>query len=122
MAPYMGYVKRNSVIRVYRRTLDDDDRPEDMDAELGGGFWEYIDNAEGPEIDVFPAPASDEYVVVQCSRSYEPLWLDTDVTSGPEALARLAVGRRRPDRLFRLRQLHQAHHGGRPALAGRRLV
>lgn len=93
MAPYMGYVKRNSVIRVYRRTLDDDDRPEDMDAELGGGFWEYIDNAEGPEIDVFPAPASDEYVVVQCSRSYEPLWLDTDVTSGPEALARLAVAR-----------------------------
>ncbi len=114
LSPYAAYVRRNDVRRVWYRSTDSNGIITDVDVDRNGRYWEPVENGDfGLSIDVYPAPLTTETVILEVNRTYEELYIDTDVTTGPLALAKAAV-------LFRffesMNQLKDQTYGGELSL------
>ena len=96
LGAYAAYTDEASLRRVLLRTTNAQGVITDTDCDKGGRYWNIIQN--GPRdlsIEILPlAPLTTETVILDLNRTYEALYLDTDITTGPFALATKAVLRR----------------------------
>lgn len=100
LGAYSAYTDEVSLRQVLLRTTNAQGVVTDTDCDKGGRYWNIIQNGPGDlTIEILPlAPLTTETVVLGLNRTFEALYLDTDVTTGPYRLATKAV----------LRQLYKA--------------
>lgn len=89
---FVGQVRRDDVRRVYGRTTDANGNVTDRDWDTSGYYWQAIEDGPGSvTLELYPAPGTDTTVIVEVSRTYDPMYAPADVLSGPLKLARLAT-------------------------------
>ena len=92
LASFLSYASPLTVRKVWLRTTDSNSIITDVDADTGQRYWTAVENGLGDvSVELYPPPATDESVIVEIERTYEPAYIDTDVITGPEYLAVKAV-------------------------------
>lgn len=88
LGTHLGYVRNADILRVWARTTDSNNIPTDVDYDTQQRYWEVRENGPGEiSVELFPAPGTDETVIVDVNRGYAMLYDDDDVTLCPRELA-----------------------------------
>lgn len=92
---FAGYVERDQVRMVYRRTSREADGEtvySYRDARKWGGWTRWRDNGPGSlQLEVHPPLSATETLIVEANRRYESVYADSDVTNCPLELASRAA-------------------------------
>lgn len=93
LGPYAAYTNAESLRRVLLRSTDSNGNVTDVECDKNGRYWDTVSQGPGDlSIEILPvAPLTTETIIVEFNRTYEQLYVDTNVTTGPFALATKAV-------------------------------
>lgn len=91
LGTHLGYLKRESIRRVFLRTFDSNLVPTDQDASKNGRFWEALENGSELSLHLSHAPKTTEHIIVELDRRYAEIFDPDDVTSCPLRLAAKAT-------------------------------
>lgn len=80
-------ITARTIRRVLLRTTDTNSIITDINASTNGRYWVPVTNAGAFQIDIYPAPATTQTVIVEAVRTDSDIYIDTDWTNTPIDLA-----------------------------------